>query len=146
MRFVKCLLITLFFVTIFVGTANANAGYSDPTQFWLRFRQAVLENDISAIITLTHFPFRTRGPIDGSPIIQHDKKNFPNIYKKLITQEEELMTSDGKLVSKTMFELIKEKRVIVPKDFNIPDCLWIYAFKFKKINGCWYLTWAYTDD
>jgi uncharacterized membrane protein YvbJ len=144
MAFVRPLVAILFVFTFFVSSANA--GYSDPNQFWKSFRQAVLDNDMDKIIALTYFPFKVRGPTDSDPIMQYNKNKFPIIYKKLITQEEEIMTSGASFVSSNMFELIRKKRTLDPKDFNSPDCLRIYSFKFKVIKGCWYFTWAYTGD
>jgi uncharacterized membrane protein YvbJ len=134
----------LFTVNILAGSANA--GYADPNQFWARFREAVLDNDISTIISLTHFPFKVRGTDDSDPVLQYNKEKFPHIFKKLINQKEEFTSSDGKLVSKTMLQLIKDKKRFGPKELIAKDFLRIYDFEFIRINGSWFFTFGYLDD
>lgn len=143
MRPLKRLVVTFFLLTVVVSSAYG--GCSDPQQFWRRFRQAVLDNDVKAIMTLTYFPLEGRGVDDSIPIQRYDRKAFQKTYKKLINQPV-LLPSGGRVVSKTMFELIREKKTIVSKDFNTADYLQIYDFEFKLVNGCWFFTSVDLED
>jgi hypothetical protein len=143
MKVLKSLAATLLLTLLLVDCANA--GYTDPGQFWTTFRQAVLDNDINTIVKLTHFPFKTRGPFDSSPVTSYNSKRFPEVYEKLIAQKE-LLPAEGKIVSTTMFELIKKKKTITHKDFNTSDSLWIHDFVFTRKNGSWFFTFGYLND
>jgi len=65
--------------------------------------------------------------------------------KKLLAQSE-LLPLNGKIVSKSMFQLIKEKKTLVPKDFLTTDFIRVYDFEFELIQGHWQFTRAYLEE
>jgi len=124
---------------------SAGPQQSDGNQFWQVFRQAVLDNNTEHIASMTRFPFEVRGVDDSNPIHNYDRKHFAPIWKKLLVQPE-LLPLHGKIVSKTMLELIKEKKTLAPKDFLKSDFIRVYDFEFELIKGHWQFTRAYLEE
>ena len=139
----RCLQVIVLLLALLVSSASG--GYSDPHLFWKTFRQAVVDNDINTVMKLTHFPLKVRGVDDSDPVLLYGQNDFKKIYNKLVNQEV-LLPSGDKIVSKTMYQLIKEKKDITAKDYNTPDCIWIYEFKFHRLKGQWLFTWAYFEE
>jgi len=138
-------LLQMMVLLVALLVSSAAADYSDPNQYWKAFRQAVVENDIKTVMKLTYFPFKVRGVDDSDPVLRYGRNDFKKIYNKLLNQVV-LLPSGGKVVSKTMYQLIKEKRDVTAKDYNTPDCIWIYEFKFHRVKGQWLFTWAYFEE
>ena len=104
-------------------------------KFWQTFRQAVIDNDTNKIISLTIFPFKTRGEMDSDPIIKYDRKKFAKVFHAYLYQ------SSGD-IDGTEFDEIKktvtpDKKDIYNEQARIGD------LEFKVINRQWRLAFAY---
>jgi hypothetical protein len=109
------------------------------------FRQAVMDNAIDKIALMTHFPFEVRGPDDSDPVKTYDRTGFASIYKRLVTQTAYL-PSAGQIISKSMQELIRGKKVITQADFLDENMMRFQQFEFTRIKGRWWFTRAYLEE
>lgn len=114
-------------------------------QYWSTFRQAVLDNDKGRLAGMTRFPFEVRGPDDSDPVRQYDAKGFLAIYERLVAQPV-FLPREGKIVSKSMRQLIDEKKEITPDDYLTSDSIQIHQFEFERIKGKWLFTRAYLEE
>lgn len=140
LKIILPLFLTLFCVVC--SAAETDSGYS---QFWSTFRQAVLDNDKVKIVEMTRFPFEVRGPDDSDPVQPYDHHGFLSIYEKLVAQPV-FLPSDGKIISKTMRQLIDEKKEITPADHPTSDSFQVHQFEFRRIKGKWFFTRAYLEE
>lgn len=134
----------LLLLSLFCGTSHA-LGSTEAQEFWSRFRHAVLSKDVEKVATMTHFPLWVRGTEDSDPVMFYDKKNFNNIWKRLLDQQ--IVPSDSDQVEfKTMRQVIKERKRIRSKDFQTPEIIRVELFRFDKIDGRWLLTQGYLEE
>ncbi|MDH4471354.1 MAG: hypothetical protein QE487_02035 [Fluviicola sp.] len=109
------------------------------SEFWSRFRTAVLNSDTTAVTAMTEFPFRTRGPLDDYPIVEYNKEQFPVVFWKFLKQ-----WSGLDLEGTTELEEIKKA---TPKESatNI-DYINVADLEFRKINDEWRFTFIYLNE
>jgi hypothetical protein len=124
---------------------NSAVKANEENQFWSEFRQAVLDNDRDKIVSMTNFPFEVRGPEDSDPVKRYENKDFPAIFGQLVAQQV-FFPSAGRIVSKSMQQLIDEKKEITQGDFMAPDLIQFNQFEFERINGRWLFTRAYLEE
>ena len=117
----------------------------DVAAFWDNFRQAVIANDNKAVLEMVRFPFEVRGPTDGEPVHHLDRQQFLNIYAKLLAQPVYLPES-GKVVPRTMRELIVARPDLDPSNLLTPAMVRFYQFEFTMIDGRWLFTRAYLEE
>jgi len=101
--------------------------------FWVIFRNAVIENDTIKLVQLTKFPLETRGPQDSDPIVKYDSKNFIIVFQKYLKQDSGLGIDN-----ETQLDLIKRLDIYNKNEskYNIPEENWVRVgnLKFTK-NG-----------
>lgn len=143
MNIYKISAIILF--TLFCLACSANENASDANQFWSTFRQAVVDNNKERIASITRFPFEVRGPDDSDPVIRYDRKGFLAIYERLVAQSV-YMPSEGKIVPKSMRQLISDKQELSPQDYLTSDAIQFHQFEFERIEGRWYFSRAFLEE
>lgn len=113
-------------------------------EFWVGFRNAVIENDTNKLIQSTKFPLETRGTLDSDPIVKYDKKDFVRVIQKYLKQD----TGLG-IDNETEFDLIKKLDVYNKNDsqYNVPIENWVRVgdFEFKKEGKEWKLYFAFLN-
>ncbi|WP_224984844.1 hypothetical protein [Geomonas agri] len=139
----RCVVTMAFFVTLTVVTSVE--AKSDAQDFWSRFRQAVLSGDSDRVAAMTKLPLWVRGPDDSDPVMYYGRQDFARVLKRLLNQEVSFL-KDGKVISRTMLEVIKEKRNLSSKDLQVPDSLSVELFYFQKVVGIWVFTRGYLED
>lgn len=117
----------------------------DMQKYWRSFRQSVIRGDTDKIASMTHFPFAVGGILDSHPVVMYDRKTFPQILVKLLSQKIAVV-SGNKIKEKTVLQVIKDKKDIVANDFNTPEMVSIEILEFKILNGKWQFTGAYLEE
>jgi hypothetical protein len=107
--------------------------------FWTTFRKAVLDNDLDKVMSMTKFPFETRGEMDGDPIVKYQKKDFKKVFHAILMHPT-YWKEDGDFIS--TLEGINRTSNSDLKD------IWygwtrVIDLGFKKVNNKWTLTFAY---
>lgn len=139
-RFVAVLLL----LSLLLVTSHA-FGDTEAQEFWSQFREAVLSEEVDKVAAMTHFPLWVRGTEDSDPVMFYGKKNFKNIWKRLLDQQ--IVPSDSdQVVFKAMRQVIKERKKIRSKDFQTPEIIRVELFRFDKIDGRWLLTQGYLEE
>lgn len=141
-------LVKLFFPLLIVLislTASAAEIEVSGNQFWHKFRQAVLANKVDQISSLTRFPFEVRGPDDSDPVKNYNRKSFGGIFKRVVVQPV-LLPSNGNFITKSMLQVIDDKKEITDKDYMIPEAFQVEQFEFQRIRGQWFFTRAYLEE
>lgn len=139
-------IIRIALITLFVAVASAcAAGEQTDTAdaFWSEFRQAVAEENIQKIASLTRFPLKTRGVHDAMPVVTYDKEAFVEIFPLILNTEVPRQLEEG---SMTLKQSILEKKALDPKDFSSEDQLWIGDFKFDQTDDGWRLSFVYWSE
>lgn len=108
-------------------------------QFWKRFRTAAIKNDIKQIITLTHFPFKTKRTLDSDPITKYTKRTFPAVFTAFLKQ-----WNGMDLEGKTESDLIK-KTVTLNKKAVHDNYTRIGDLVFARTNKKWKLVSVYLN-
>jgi hypothetical protein len=142
-RYIAFISITFFCLSTTVAFAAGKQ--TDATVFFHTFRHAVKSNNIEQVSTLTRFPFEVRGPDDSDPVRRFDRKGFPAILKRVLVQPV-FVTADGKSVTKSMLQIVEEKRDLEEKDYDSPNFFRIEQFEFQRIRGRWAFTRAYLEE
>ena len=96
-------------------------------KFWKVFRQAVIDNDTSTVISLTAFPLETRGEMDQDPIVKYERKDIAKVFRAHRFSNLEEIT----------------QTINPDKQYVFSDCARISDFVFNRINGQWRWTFAY---
>jgi hypothetical protein len=143
MHFFKGLCFFIIAITICFCPAYANTETSDI--FWRQFRQAVTDNNVNQLLTLTKFPFEVRGVDDSNPIQNLGKKNFKTFFKRLIGQKV-LIPANGTIVEKSMQQLIFEKKTLKKEDCLTSEIIRVYQFEFQNTDGQWFFIRAYLEE
>ena len=109
--------------------------------FWAEFRQAVLTEDKEKLISMTLFPFKTRGQMDSDPVVKHNKASFFSIFGQLLNQDPGLSGTPD-----TMQNIIRRTErgagnVVAKhgKSARVGD------FVFLKIKNCWFFEMAFVN-
>lgn len=134
----------LIILLICGGTAHA-AEQTSIERYWSEFRQAVLEHKTEKVAAMTRFPLWVRGPGDGDPVTYYKNKDFSPILERLLRQKV-LSLNGGRVVSKTMLQVIREKTEITQKDHLTENVISVEQFQFERINGRWLFTRAYLEE
>lgn len=142
MVFFKTILLVIILLPATVPAAGNGA---DATRFWTTFRQALLDRNSSQVLSMTRFPFEVRGVDDSSPLRRYDRKAFPKVLKQVVSQEE-LVLSGGNFISKTMLQLIQEKKALNSADYLTPTYIRIHDLEFQLVNGHWLFTGVYLEE
>lgn len=114
-------------------------------KFWSAFRQAVLVNDKQTLISMTKFPFEVHSVDDSLPVKYYGPVDFPVTFNKILSQSEYLLMN-GKIVPKTMFGLIYDKKKVTSADLTTPDFFRFYQLEFENVGGKWTFTRAYLEE
>ena len=132
----KGILLTL--VIVVIGT-NACLSQEDPAnfqKFWTDFREAVLKNDTSKIVSFTKLPIRTRGPIDSDPEIKYGRKQFIKVFMDFLEMPTGTNVND---FNERQIDLIRKTETLDPKTLSYR----IGNMKFDCIKGQWKLVFIY---
>lgn len=106
-------------------------------EFWKIFRQAILNSDTNQIITMTKFPFQTRGPLDDDPTIEYNKQKFLHVFQAFLNQ------SNGMDLEGTT-ELESIKKTTTPNKTDIVnDYARIGDLVFNKTKKGWKLVFIF---
>ena len=112
----------------------------DFISFWQAFRKAVINNDTTKIIELTHLPFKTRGPLDDDPVIEYNKKQFIYAFNAYLSQW------SGEDLNGTT-ELYDIKKAEIPKKTDVHgDEARVGDLVFNRSEKKWRLVFAYLDN
>lgn len=137
--------VLLFFIFLCAGTTHAAENGATPLEtYWSQFRQAVLDGNSEKVASMTRFPLWVRGPDDSDPVMYYDKKSFPQIFTRLLNQEV-LYLSAGEVRSKTMLQVVKDKKQIAASDYLTDTVINVGQFEFERIKGRWLFTRAYLE-
>lgn len=138
---VRLLIVTLsllFYSTCCYAGQSAN-------EFWRDFRQAILNGETTAVASMTKFPLWVRGPDDSDPVYYYKQSEFLPIYRRLLNQRISIWKDDT-VVSKTMYQVIKEKKQLDAQDLDSDKLLSVENFEFQVVNGRWLFTRGYLED
>lgn len=111
--------------------------------FWLIFREAIINSDSSVIKQNTIFPLSLRGPLDEDPIINISGSRFIECFNAFLKQPSGLNRYD---LTETEMDYIKRTPSIFVKHLSKfePVCIeekaMIGGMKFKLCNERWYLS------
>jgi hypothetical protein len=146
MNFKILLFVFALIVIPHVAQCGETTTYSDPYKYWHSFRKAVMDNDKSQVLSLTHFPFKIKGTDDSDGVKKYDKNGFTKILVKLLDQHVLLPGGSDKVIEKTMRQIVQEKKNLVREDFLTPNIIRIEDFVFKSVNGHWLFTQGYLEE
>ncbi|QXE89241.1 hypothetical protein KP001_12295 [Geomonas subterranea] len=138
----RVIIIAYFIAFALVTSAEAT---SDAQLFWNRFRQAVLSGDSASVATMTKLPLWVRGPDDNDPVMYYGGQDLDRVLRRLLNQEVSILQA-GKITTRSMREVIKEKTTLSPKDLQVPNSLSVELLYFEKVAGKWFLTRGYLED
>ena len=138
----KCALILLFLLGAVLGHAAPEDGSKE---FWSEFRAAVAKGDKDKIAFMTNFPFSISGELDGDPVTTVSKEKFPVVLEKRLSQQA-LQLSRGRVVSKTMRQIIDDRAIIAEADYAGANTIVIEMFVFEKMQGKWWFKRAYVEQ
>lgn len=108
--------------------------------FWVEFRQAVLDNDVSKIKSLTRFPFETKGPLEDDRTKKVISREFDLLWPRLLETDPH---SWGPLRD-SMKELIARRDEPRVEEISTEPKgeVQIGVFVFRKIKNRWLFTRA----
>ena len=117
-----------------------NPAAEDFSNFWKRFRTAVINSDTSQIISMTQFPFKTRGPLDYDPTIKYSKEKFITVFGSFLNQ-----WSGQDLEGTT--ELDEIKKTETPDETYVQkEHARVGDLVFDSTNKGWKLVFAYLNN
>ena len=114
-------------------------------KFWAAFRDAVLSNKESKIISMTKLPLAVHSVSDNTPVKYYGRSEMPRLFHRILMQTEYLPVGN-KVVSKTVLGLIYDKKVLTHEDLQAQDRFRFYQLEFEMIKGRWFLTRAYLEE
>ena len=127
---------------LFAGQTGAETEAKDFQAFWTEFRQAIKANDKDKVVSMTRFPFKTRGETDSDPVKTHTKESFLKIWDEMLKADPGLSPETD-----TMRRFVERKATITSKDLGSgKGSVRIGNFVFEKVQGKWLFTMAYLDD
>lgn len=137
---------SLLLAVLFVAVTCAQPPEKHPdtkfSSFWLKFRAAVVANDTRQIVSMTKFPFETRGGDDSDPVVKHNQSSFLKLYDKLLRQDAGLRAE-----SETMKQFIERKTSLSDKETDEKSAsARVASFVFEKVQGQWWFTRAYVEE
>lgn len=112
----------------------------DFSNFWKRFRTAVINSDTSQIVAMTHFPFKARGPLDYDPTVKYNKEKFIPVFGAFLNQ-----WNGQDLEGTTELDDIK-KTEIPDKAYLQKDNARVGDLVFDSTNKGWRLVFAYLNN
>ncbi|HEX8830734.1 MAG TPA: hypothetical protein VF705_06185 [Longimicrobium sp.] len=124
--------------------APAPAATTDAETFWVEYREAALSGDTARLLPLVNFPFTTRGTFDSDPVRKHGRKEFPELFARLL---ERLII--GQEVSITERDLLFDTTRLPPEQVEMArEIGWFRVgdFEFERIHGTWKLIHGFTDE
>lgn len=136
---------TLILLLLICAVTGHAAPEDGSKVFWAEFKSAVAKGDKDKIASMTKFPFYISGELDGDPVTTLTKDKFPAVLEKILAQQA-LQLSHGKVVSKTMRQIIKEKTRITGTDYAGANTFVIEMFVFEKLQGRWWFRRAYVEE
>ena len=119
--------------------SNDSINDNDFLSFWKTFRAAVISYDSNTIISLTKFPFKTKGTLDSDPTMQLNKSNFFKTFKKFLNQWTGFDVSND-----TELDFIKKNEKPKKEDIQ-KDYARVGDMVFMRINGQWNFTSLYLN-
>lgn len=108
--------------------------------FWVEFRNAVLDNDVATIKSLTRFPFETKGPLEDDPKKKFVAREFDLLWPRLLETDPH---SWGPLRD-SMKELIARREEPSVEEISTEPSgqVQVGVFVFRKIKNRWMFTRA----
>jgi hypothetical protein len=131
--------------TTAAATASQSGLVTAQTQsfdrFWAAFRQAVVAGDKGGIMSVTRFPFETRGESDDDPVKTYNRAQFPALLDTLLAQD-----AGERMETETMRHFIERTTTaaLPPRTAAAADNAGVGTFAFMKIDGRWVFWRAYT--
>ena len=129
-------LISSFYFQTFSFCQNNDNSFEN---FWIVFRNAVLENDFQELDSLTDFPLIIKGTLDSDSAreIRHNKFKFVfEVYLKQPNADD----------SGTDLDEIRKKKMISEKDYRSSNnYIRISDMVFGRVKGNWKLIMIYID-
>lgn len=114
--------------------------FTDFAEFWKVFRTAVLDSDTNQIISMTEFPFQTRGPLDDDPDIEYEKQKFAAVFKAYLHQWD-----GGSLEGTSELDGIRKTETPDKKEIK-NNYVRMGDLVFNKTDKGWKLVFAYLND
>lgn len=111
-------------------------------RFWAAFRQAVIAGDRERIVSMTRFPFETRGTSDDDPVRTHDRASFLRILDRLLADDAGMAATP-----EPMRRYIERTTTLTDRNHE-PGATeaGVGNFDFRLVGGRWLFTRAYMDD
>jgi hypothetical protein len=108
--------------------------------YWVAFRQAVLDNNVSKVKSLTRFPFETKGPLEEDKKKKFIAKEFDLLWPRLLETDPH---SWGPLRDSMRELIVRREEPRVEEISTEPTGkIQVGAFLFQKIKNRWYFTRA----
>jgi hypothetical protein len=108
--------------------------------FWKSFRNAVIDSDSNKIISMTKFPFQTRGPLDDDLIVKYNNRKFIHVFNAFLNQW------NGRELNDTT-EMDDIKKTLTPnKNYIQKDMARVGDLVFNKNAKGWKLVLAYLNN
>jgi hypothetical protein len=111
-------------------------------RFWTAFRQAVIAGDKNRIVSMTYFPFETRGTSDDDPVRTHDRASFLGILDRLLADDAGMQATP-----EPMRRYVERMTTLTDRNHE-PGATeaGVGNFRFRLVGGRWLFTRAYMDD
>lgn len=106
----------------------------DFNEFLRKFQIAVVENDTTALKTMTKFPLETRRDLDSDPIIKYNEKEFIGVFTDFLKRP----SGNIENFKETQFDVLKSTCDLEPNQgHRIGDIV------FEKVDNNWKLAFIY---
>lgn len=143
MRLIRNLIPLL--MMLYSTACTSSPSSSDFNVFWENFRNFSLKSDYTSLIHITRFPLEVKGVDDSEPKQYIDKKIFPDVFRKILSQPiYEFKGND--VVEMTLMDKINERKTPTPETTTNDMEIRIDQFVFQKIDSRWLLIRAYLEN
>jgi hypothetical protein len=113
-------------------------------EFWSSFRQAVVQEDYSALQSYSKLPLELHGVHDAQPVRHITDEEFPEVFKRVLEQPV-LKYKGATLIETTLIETIEKKDSLDKEVWEGREHVDVEQFMFQKVDGTWMLVRAYLE-
>lgn len=127
------------------ATAPAEADFAT---FWTRFREAAVAGNFAELTQRTVFPLKTRGMMDGQPVVTYTAEEFGSLFK-LFLQTPTGLNADN--FNETQLDYIKANPTLTFSESKLPmmhgnKTAAVVSMEFENTSEGWKLTSLYLTD
>ena len=110
--------------------------------YWPVFRVAVQTNDKETVVSLTRFPFETRGDSDDDSVKTLDRDHFKEVLDELLNEHPGTLD-----LKETQREHIVRSANLTERQYATgAEIARVGNFSFEKQGGRWWFTRAYVSE